>query len=522
MRKIEILNNYNNLVNEIIFNYKNKNFKKVESLAKLLIEHHPSNEFGWKILAGIYHFSKRYNLALIAYSELIKIKPLESQFHFNLGLIQKFSFNYIDAIKSFQSAIYLQPNFLDAYLNLVKIHEYLDETENAINCYIKINNIKPKNTFVLNNLGVLYQKKGDVKKAKEYYKEALKFSNRIGGIYRNLANLKNYNKLDDDFYEMEKLYKKESSSSEKIQLCFGLGKILDDVREYERAYNYFKEGNKLYKINLNYKIEDDEILIEKIKSLNSNLLKIKLNDDLLKNNITPAFIVGMPRSGTTLIEQILSSHSKISGAGELTFLSNFGDKLYNNLINYNKKSLIDFRNFYLEKISKYSNGLTIVTDKMPKNFLYLGLISKIFPNSKIIHVIRDPRAVCWSLFRTLFGNKSNKFSYDLQSLIKFHQLYKDLMLFWKERLNNQIYDLNYDKLTSKPELEIRKLIKFLNLDWEENCLNPQLNQRIVSTASNLQIRHKIYKNSSNKWKNYKQYIETDLKNLKNNFSQISF
>ena len=220
----------------------------------------------------------------------------------------------------------------------------------------------------------------------------------------------------------------------------------------------------------------------------------------------PIFIVGIPRSGTTLVEQIISSHSEVTGAGELNFVAQFGAAIATDFIEANNESLLDFRNKYLNRLQKVSKGNLIVTDKMPQNFRYIGLLAATFPEAKIIHVKRDPAAVCWSNYKKYFESKSIGYCYEIDDVISYHKLYENLMNFWTKTLSNRIYELDYELLTVNQENETRGLIEYLGLNWDEKCLSPQNNTRRVTTASNLQIRKKMYRGSSEEWKKYKPFL----------------
>ena len=164
------------------------------------------------------------------------------------------------------------------------------------------------------------------------------------------------------------------------------------------------------------------------------------------------------------------------------------------------------RNSYLEELEKISNNNHFVIDKMPHNFLHIGLIIKTLPEAKVIHVKRDPAATCWSNFKHYFSHKGLGYSYDLDDTVSYYKLYQDLMAFWDQHYGRHIYQLDYDKLTIEQELETRKLIKHLELGWEDACLSPQDNKRSVSTASQQQVREKVYKGSSQAWRKFEPYL----------------
>jgi hypothetical protein len=220
----------------------------------------------------------------------------------------------------------------------------------------------------------------------------------------------------------------------------------------------------------------------------------------------PIFIVGMPRSGTTLVEQIISSHSKVTGAGELSFATQFGASIAQGLSDSTTDSLINFRERYLIKLQNVSNGNLIVTDKMPQNFLYIGLLAAAFPEAKIVHVKRNPTAVCWGNYKQYFASKSFGYCYGLDEVVAYYALYQNLMGFWEMKLPNRIYNLDYELLTINQDDETKKLIQHLDLDWESKCLSPQNNRRGVATASKLQIRKKVYQGSSEQWKKYEPFL----------------
>ena len=220
----------------------------------------------------------------------------------------------------------------------------------------------------------------------------------------------------------------------------------------------------------------------------------------------------MPRSGTTLVEQILSSHSAIYGAGELNFLDNAINLIdwQNNKIQ--KKDIMEIRKNYINELKKISKS-TYTTDKMPLNFRWIGFIAYAFPNAKIIHVKRDAMATCWSNYKTNFSKNGMAFTFNQIDVAKYYQLYEDLMKFWHKKFPKKIYELNYEKLTENQEEEEKKLFNYLNLNWEDSVLEFYKNKRIVQTASSIQVRKKMYKGSSKEWKKYKKWLEPMIKAL---------
>ena len=236
------------------------------------------------------------------------------------------------------------------------------------------------------------------------------------------------------------------------------------------------------------------------------VLKLSLKQPTEPLQSTPIFILGMPRSGTTLVEQIISSHHQVQGAGSYhlwgVFGSSFclGDQMLNS---YNASKI---RKLYSTELAKVSHGKLFVTDKMPQNFLYISLILKVLPEAKIVHVKRDPAATCWSNFKNFFSAKGLGYSYDLNHTVRYFKMYKELMVFWEQLYSDRLYHLDYDKLTVQQEPETKALLANLGLKWDTACLSPHTNKRSVKTASQQQVRKKLYKGSSEAWRKYENQL----------------
>jgi hypothetical protein len=214
----------------------------------------------------------------------------------------------------------------------------------------------------------------------------------------------------------------------------------------------------------------------------------------------------MPRSGTTLVEQIISSHSAVSGAGELDYISKFGASMLGGSVKPSFDLMRNFRQKYLGELENLSNGNRFVTDKMPHNFRFISLICSALPQAKIIHVQRDAAATCWSNYKHYFSTKAHGYCYDLDDIVAYHGLYKDLMEYWRSYYNDKIYDLDYEALTKQQYRETKKMLQYLDLDWEDACMSPENNNRFVKTASQQQVRQKVFQNSSKAWKKYQPFL----------------
>ena len=537
-----------NQIDTLLKYYQSKNYIKTKKYALFLTEHFPDHNFAWKILNIVFqktgqiseslnvikkiiHITPQdafahYNLgntygqlreflkAEESYRKAISLKPNFAEAYYNLGTVLENNFKLEEAEKYYRQAISLKPDFVEAYINLGIVLEHLGKINEAEIFFKKVIVLKPNFAEAYHNLGNNLEKQGKLKNAQINFEKAIFINPGLANAHRQLSSIKKFDRYDDQYHLLQKLYLDKNISDE--QLChinFSLAKIYEDLENFEKAFKHFTEGNKIQKKLLNYNIKKDINLFNQIKL---NFQKFKKNIHSIKkdkSDLIPIFIIGMPRSGTTLVEQIISSHSEVKGLGELPFVLQFGSQILKGLLEYNSETVLTFRNNYLKKIKNLSDKSLIITDKMPQNFLFIGLIAASFPEAKILHIKRNQAAVCWANYKQLFKSKDVGYSYSINDIIKYYRLYEDLMKFWKKLFKNKIYEVNYESLTVNHEDEIKKLIKYLDLNWEEGCLSPEKNKRSVLTASNIQIRNKIFQGSSQKWKKYKPFLNGTLDNL---------
>ena len=339
----------------------------------------------------------------------------------------------------------------------------------------------------------------------------------------HLSSLKKYEQDDPQIELMETLFiGSEPTEKDRMHLCFALAKAYGGLGEYNKSFSYYEEGNSLRNKQLNYDIGKDKRIISRIREIFSAeipALDVTPDGDTSKRTL---FIVGMPRSGTSLVEQILASHTQVYGAGELDTMRKLVLPILSNLPDNNfhqQKSEIflseinTVRKEYLDALAALNVPEKIITDKMPLNFLYIGFILSAFPEAKIIHISRDPRATCWSIYNHYFSNRGNGYAYDMGNLAEFYNLYIEIMVFWRKRFPDKIYDISYENLTENQHDETHRLLEFCNLEWEENCLDFHNTKRAVITASSAQVRKKMYRGSSEAWRKYGGHLKTLLNDL---------
>ena len=371
--------------------------------------------------------------------------------------------------------------------------------------------LSPQDAEVHSNLGNTLKALGRLDEAEASYNQAIALKPDLADAHRNLTLMKKFDAQDEQYSKMQELYlDKNISEEQRCHINFGLAKACEDLGDFEQAFAHYSEGNMQRKKLLNYDINKDVERFRKIKSNYPQIAYNSLEPEKFSKDLMPIFIVGMPRSGTTLVEQIISSHSKVTGAGELAFAAQFGAAIATGITEANNESLLNFRSKYLTKLKSVSNENLIITDKMPQNFRYIGLLAAAFPEAKIIHVKRNPAAVCWANYKQYFVSKNIGYCYAIDDVISYHKLYENLMDFWTNTLSNRIYKLDYELLTVNQGSETRQLIEYLGLDWDEKCLSPQNNMRSLATASNVQVRKKVYRGSSEQWRKYQPFLNGAL------------
>ncbi|MDG2252886.1 MAG: sulfotransferase [Methylophilaceae bacterium] len=499
---------------KLIEQYQSGQYEEAEKLATSIAKQFPTHQLSWQILGVVFSKTGKKSEALDANRRAVHLVPNDAQAHYNLAVSLKELTRLDEAEASYKKAIILKPDNAEAHYNLAVALKELGRLDEAEASYKKAIILKSDYTQAYNNLGIMYQELGKLDEAEASYKKAIIIKPDFSQAHRHLASVKKFSKRDDHFLQMQELLNEGSYSEEqRCHFNFALAKASEDLGEIENAFSYYKEGNILRKKLLNYDITRDIKLFEQIKKcypkIKENILEIKNTP----NKLTPIFIVGMFRSGTTLVEQVISSHSKVAGAGELTFAEILGDSIARGLSILDKNTLLNFRENYIKKLQALSNGSLIVTDKNPQNFRYIGLLATAFPDSKIVHVRRNSAAVCWGNYKQFFASKNVGYPYDLTDVVEYHTLYENLMEFWKTQLADRIYNFDYELLTTNQESETKNLIQYLGLDWEEECLSPQSNNRSVATASNKQIREKIYQGSSQQWKVFKPFLNGVLDHL---------
>ena len=363
-------------------------------------------------------------------------------------------------------------------------------------------------------LALIHAEMGEKEKAAQVFESLLHEHPNLPELHRYLSVYKRYTSKDDpQIKAMEDLLMEPSIMDVgKSSLHFALGKAYEDPKLYERTFKHYQSGNEIINQKTGFSIDT-----------------VKKNFDIIENNFnraffdrfakagledeTPIFIIGMPRSATSLVEQVLSSHSHVYGAGELDLIwriytqdlkltpQNFGPAFER----LNDDSIKTAAQAYIAEIRKKAPEAKFITDKMPMNFRYVGLIKAMFPNARIIHCKRDPRDTCWSNFKCRFMNPL-PYAYSFENIVGLYKEYQELMRHWHSVLPGQIFDFEYEEFIENQKPMTEKLLEFCGLDWEDACMEFHKTVRTVNTASSMQVKQPLYKGAVGYWKNYEPYL----------------
>jgi len=448
--------------------------------------------------------------AVKRYEQALEIKPDYVEAHYSHGVTLQELGQLNAAVKSYKQVLTIKPGFAEMHNNLGVVFQKLDQMDAAVKSFEEALALKPDFAEAHNNLGNAYKELGQVAESVKNYEQVLAIKPDFAVAYFNLVSMKQYTANDPQITQMQSLLSTNNlSQSDRIHLCFALAKVNENLGNQDEYFKFLHEGNRLRKQELNYSLDSSKNLSSTVKKMFSSPPSLSYKP----STIRPIFIVGMLRSGTSLVEQIISSHHAVYGAGELNTLPNVVGPHLKQDTNLSDSNLLSIRQEYLDELSRFNASENVITDKMPLNFQYIGFILSAFPEAKIVHLKRDAMATCWSIYKNNFDSISVGFGHNLEDLAGFYGLYVELMDFWHQLFPDKIYDICYEDLTTNQEEETRKLLQYCELDWDENCLNFHTNKRAVKTASSLQVRQKMYQGSSEAWKKHEAYLQPLIKAL---------
>ncbi len=512
--------NLNNKIDDLIYKLNSKKFFEVIKDGNELINKYPNSFIFYNLVGLAYQNIKNFEESEIFFLKAIQLDSKEVSPKNNLANTYLALNKLSDAEKLFKNIINQHGRISVVLANFARLKRKLNDFDKAVELLEEVINKDKNNLAYLEDLANCYQSQGNFEKTKKICIDILNKNPKNISAHLILSKQTDYSKGEINLEAMIEAEKNLSIEDiNKNRICFAIGKAYEDKQNIDESFKYIEKGNNLQSKKVNYKIDKEELVFKNIKNLFS---KIKPNLKKKFNNKRIIFICGLPRSGTTLVEQILSSHSKVNGAGELTYLKKSIDNLFikenkldeniiNSEINSNENLLNDMYHRYLE-IHKF--GKNIVTDKAPQNFMWVGFIKFFFPNAKVVHCFRNSNDNFLSLYKNNFAsNQHMGWSFTGDNIVKFYNLYSDLMKFWKLKYKDFFYEINYDKLVVDKDAEIKKLLNYCELELEENCFNHDKNKTPITTVSLVQARKPIYKSSLNSSKIYSKYLNKYFKLL---------
>ena len=425
-----------------------------------------------------------------------------------------------ESLAEYERAIQSRPDAVDVRLslavNLCRWRRYDEAKTHLLHALA----LAPGHPLVHQQLGKALMVTGQLDEAESHFRQALAAEPALAEVHQALADIVTHASGDADIQAMERQLERPGLDEvSALRLHFGLGKAYADCHEYGHAFAHYAEGNRIHRSRIHYDPRETDAEFARIKRAFEHHLP-----ELPKQvRQTPGlvFIVGMPRSGTSLIEQILAAHPLVYGAGETTYLldemivgcRSSASGVPEGLLQMDPSGLAALGERYIARLkaqaTQYGHAdAEVVTDKMPHNFRYVGLIAHLWPEAVIIHTRRHPIDVCLSCFQQFFA-EGNPYAYDLNDLGHYYTAYEGLMEFWRQRLPGRLIEVDYAGLVSDREPEIRRLLDVCGLPWDDQCLDFHRSKRGVDTASAAQVRRPIYQSSVERWRRY----ETQLRPL---------
>jgi len=464
----------------------------------------------------------RLENALISYREAIELCPEYAEAYCNFGIALKELGRTEEAISPLERAVELAPEFGGAHSNLGNALHVLGRPDAAMRAYDKAVALAPQDPSVRLNRAITRQDLGDLGGAQSDLREVIRLQPQHGEAWRLLSGLKRFTSAEDkDVMDMSQVLRAETiAESQALHLHFGLGKALADVGENSSAFEHFSRANTMYRGSYDYDIAKDAEYFEAIRDVFSAEF-LSDRSDWGYSSKRPIFIVGMMRSGTSLVEQILASHPQVFGCGELQELDQLtrrdearpdGLDFPGTVPAFDRDTARHLGQAYIQALQHHAETTEHTTDKMPGNFQYVGLIRLLLPQAKIIHCVRNPADTCFSCFRNYFAG-FHPFAYDLAELGRYYRLYQRLMDHWRSVAPDQLHDVCYEDLVSDPEGQIRRLLEICELDWDDQCLEFYQTERPVRTASAAQVREPMYTSSVESWRRFEDYLEPLLESL---------
>jgi tetratricopeptide (TPR) repeat protein len=451
----------------------------------------------------------RYPEAEQEFRRAIELDPSFAKPHFNLGIVLFWRGDFEGAEAAYLRAVELDPGNAETLVSLGMTLGTVGRLEDARSCFERALRLDPRNATTFCSLGWLESVQGRFEEAEAMFRRALEIEPRRSHAWAPIADLRRMTTADRDWLEgVMRLTEGGVPPLEEASLQFALGKYFDDVGEFDEAFRHYQRGNELHRqLAQPYDRPARTAFVDDMVRVYAQQ-RFAHPADGASYSRRPVFVVGMMRSGTSLVEQIIASHPRVTGAGELDFWLDATRKHEHRLRRDVPDAALarEFADSYLQTLARRSAEALRVVDKSNFNSDCLGLIHLVFPKARVVFVRRDPVDTCLSCYFAQFTNTLN-FTTDLTDLAHYYREHHRLMRHWRSALPvGTLLEVPYEDLVSDQETWSRRIIEFIGLDWDARCLDFHKTERPVLTASNWQVRQRVYSSSVGRWKNYEKFI----------------
>ena len=491
-------------------------FRESEKLAQELVRENPHDVNAALLLARLAMMANCYEDAREILERIVEKQPRFIAAWHDLGTVLKESHEYEEAVAILERALTLEPeNALTHYYHGAAL-AMAARPADAVKSYEKAVSIDPELPGAHIGLGHVLKTVGDQDGGIAAYRRAIELRPNFGETYYSLANLKTFRFTEQDVEAMGQRLANESLPVEcRVHFAFSLGKAFEDQKHYDRAFEHYALANQLHRDTIAYDPVQTGVAHERMRNVFSADYFANQVPESGCQSADPIFIVGLPRSGSTLLEQILASHSMVDGTSELPDISMIAQGLtqprsgqvFPQCMSDLSESVIrGLGEQYLAQTRRHRGHAAFFTDKMPNNFAYVGFIKTILPNAKIIDARRHPMDSCFGCFKQHFA-KGQTFTYDLFELGEFYLEYCELMDHWNSVLPGAVLHVQYEEVVADLDTQVRRILEFCGLPFEESCVNFHETERAVRTASSEQVRQPIYSGSVQTWKRYGEHLD---------------
>ena len=494
---------------------KEQKFAEAEQVYRQILGRHPDNVTAMRLWARLGIRQKRYEDAEILLARVVEVAPDFNQAWADLVTVQYEQQKLDEAAESARRLIKLDPGVPNGYLLLASAQASAGHHDEALRAFDDALAVAPKHVGALCGKGNVCRTVGDQAGAIAAFRSSIEANPLQAEAYWNLANLKTFRFDDTELGDMLDLLGDERIPPEgQVQLNNALGLGFEGRGDYDRAFEYIDRGNALRREQEFYdRVENEEMVDMSIEVFNEDFLHA--NAGRGDPDPAPIFIVGLPRSGSTLIEQILASHSLVDGTHELRELGmvvksdprlgRFNPRYPKSLVDIDPERLRHLGTEYIRRTRRFRGEGPFFTDKNPNNYVHAGLLHLILPNAKIIDARRHPLDSCLGSYKQLFA-QGQPFSYDLVELGEYYLEYDRLMKHWHEVLPGNVLEVHYEKVVADLEGQVKRILDHCGLPWEDACLRFHETERAVKSASSEQVRQPIYSTSLNTWRRYERHL----------------